>query len=105
LRRVGARNLSVTELLDRLIGSGGPEASAARIAERLYRHFGCSLYRIAVADVSALEAVSGVGVATAARLVSALELGRGYATDEDTLHDPIHLRSGRCVRQDAPPAA
>jgi DNA repair protein RadC len=89
LRRVGARNLSVTELLDLLIGSGGPEASAARIAERLYGHFGCSLQRMAVADVSALQAVSGVGLATAARLVSALELGRRSATDEDTLHDPI----------------
>ena len=89
LRRVGARNLSVTELLGLLIGSGGPEASAARIAERLYRHLGCSLQRMAVADVSEFQAVSGVGVATAARLVSAMELGRRSGTDEDTFHDPI----------------
>ncbi len=79
LRRVGVRNLSLTELLVLLIGSGGAGASAWVIAVRLSEFFGGSLDRMAAQDVAALERVPGVGVATAARIMASFELGRRAA--------------------------
>ena len=80
LRSVGARNLSLVELLSLLIGSGTALVPVHRIAEALVERFG-SLERLAAADVAALEEVVGVGVAGAARVTAALELGRRSATD------------------------
>lgn len=80
LRAVGARNLSLVELLSLLIGSGTALVPVHRIAEALVERFG-SLERLAAADVAALEEVVGVGVAGAARVTAALELGRRSATD------------------------
>lgn len=81
LRHVGARNLSLTELLVLLIGSGGRAGSAWLVAVRLGEFFGGSLHRLAALDVAALERVPGVGTATAARIAAALELGRRAAAD------------------------
>lgn len=82
LRRVGAGNLSLTELLVLLIGSGGSSGSAVLVATRLTDFFGGSLVRLASLDVASLERVQGVGTATAARLAAALELGRRAAADQ-----------------------
>ncbi len=81
LRRVGARNLSLTELLVLLVGSGGPAGSAWAVAVRLAESVEGSLERLACADVAALERVAGVGSATAARICAGLELGRRVAAD------------------------
>ncbi|MDA0328544.1 MAG: DNA repair protein RadC [Gemmatimonadetes bacterium] len=89
LRAVGVRNLSVTELLALIIGSGTSSASAPAIAASIHSHFGGSLQRLAGLDVSAFESVRGVGRATAARLAAALELGRRAAIDEEVLEDPV----------------
>lgn len=61
LRRVGARNLSLTELLVLLVGSGGSTGSAWLVAVRLSEFFGGSLSRLAALDVASLERVPGVG--------------------------------------------
>lgn len=88
LRRLGARNLSVRELLTLLVGSGSGRGSAPEVARRIDGSFG-SLERLARADVAALERVDGVGSATAARLASAFELGRRAASAEVADDTPI----------------
>ena len=79
LRHVGARNLSLPELLVLLIGSGGVTGSAWTVALRLDARIGGSLATLAAMDVAELESVPGLGRATAARIVAGLELGRRAA--------------------------
>jgi len=88
LRRLGVRNLSLNELVTLLVGSGNGDRSAHEIAGRVEHSFP-SLGRLARADVAALEAVAGVGSATAARLAAAFELGRRAAVAEETDDAPI----------------
>jgi DNA repair protein RadC len=88
LRAVGARNLTTEELLALVVGSGTAQGSARTVAAALRQRFPV-LARLAGADVAALEDVSGVGGATAARLVAALELGRRTATEEQSSEAPI----------------
>ena len=59
-----------------------------RIAEGLIERFG-SLERLAAADVAILEEVAGVGVAGAARVAAALELGRRAAAERS---DEVPIR-------------
>jgi DNA repair protein RadC len=80
LRAVGARNLSVRELLALIVGSGSRGSSALAVAERLGRVSEGSLQRLASLDVALLERVPGVGRATASRVLAALELGRRAAS-------------------------
>jgi len=88
LRSVGARNLTTTELLALVVGSGTAQGSAGTIAHALRRRFS-SLARLAVADVSSLEDVPGVGAATASRIAAALELGRRAAAEAQPSDAPI----------------
>lgn len=76
LRAVGARHLSVRELLALLVGSGGPGASAFQVAEAVLARVEGSIRDLAALDAGSLETVPGVGTATAARILAALELGR-----------------------------
>jgi DNA repair protein RadC len=79
LRSLGSANLSLTELLALLVGSGTRGSSAVTIAERILATADGSIARLATFDIAFLELVSGVGTATAARLAAALELGRRAA--------------------------
>lgn len=89
LRHLGARNLSLTELLVLLIGSGGASGSAWSVAVRLSEAFAGSLDRLAGMDVAALERVPGVGVATAGRVMASLELGRRAAAEHAVADDVV----------------
>ena len=89
LRRVGVRNLSLSELLVLLIGSGGSGASAWVVAIRLSDRYGGSIDRLAAQDVAALEHVPGVGTATASRIMASFELGRRAATTRPETGDHI----------------
>ncbi len=75
LRTRGAAALSLNELLTLVIGSGNPCASAPQLADALLSAAGGRLRALARATPADLERVPGVGVATAARLLAALELG------------------------------
>jgi DNA repair protein RadC len=81
IRSVGARHLSVRELLAVVVGSGCAGASAAQVAERILEAGQGSLRRLGGLDVGTLEGLGGVGVATAARVAAALELGRRAASE------------------------
>jgi DNA repair protein RadC len=83
LREAGVRSLSVRELLSLVIGSGGAGASVLSLADRLLTVGEGRLRPLARAAPGELEAVPGVGRATAARVVAALELGLRAALEEE----------------------
>jgi DNA repair protein RadC len=89
LRTVGARHLTLRELIAILVGSGSAGSPVARISERIERHTGGSLRRLGSLDLAELEGLAGVGRATAARLLAALELGRRAASEVECRTDPI----------------
>lgn len=89
LRTVGARNLSLRELLALIIGSGSAGSPTFVVADRLMRQAEGSLQRLACMDVALLERVPGVGRATASRVLAALELGRRVASDQGESGDRI----------------
>jgi DNA repair protein RadC len=89
LRSVGARHLSVRELLALLVGAGTAAGTATEVAQRLLRQGGGSLRRLGVMDPRKLEEIVGVGTATAARLLAALELGRRAAAESLEEDEPV----------------
>jgi len=95
LRAVGARHLSARELVALLVGSGGSGGSAFHVADRLLASAGGSLRRLGTSDPGTLERVPGVGAATAARILAALELGRrsaaGAADEEEPIRGPADV--------------
>ena len=95
LRSLGSRGLTVSELLAILVGSGTSGRSALDIAHAISRDVAGSLQRLAALDVSELEHMPGVGRATAARIVAALELGRRAVTqrqgDSDRIRGPADV--------------
>jgi DNA repair protein RadC len=96
---LGPRALSVRELLAILIGSGGRFGSAVDVADKLLQHAGAgesrgeeglgSLRRLATLPPGVLENHLGIGSATAARIVAALELGRRTAAEGPGGDGPI----------------
>jgi len=79
----GPRNLARRELLAVLVGSGGRDGSALDVADRLLALSGGSLRGLGRFPPAGLRGVQGVGEATAARVLAALELG-GRAAREET---------------------
>lgn len=75
LRTDGAAALSVRELMAILVGSGGVSASVMEVADRILAAGSGRLRSLARAEPGELERIPGVGRATAARVVAALELG------------------------------
>jgi DNA repair protein RadC len=82
LRSVGVRNLAIRELIGLIVGSGSSRASALVVADRIATLADGSLRRLGSLDVGMLEGLPGVGRATAARILAALELGRRAAAED-----------------------
>ena len=89
LRHLGVRSLALDELLTLLVGSGGRGGSGRTVAIRVAERAGGSLARLAALDVGELEAVPGVGGATACRVLAALELGRRAAAEAQDPGTPV----------------
>jgi DNA repair protein RadC len=89
MRRLGARALSLPELLAVLVGSGGRSGHAGAVALHILEGAGGhggdvpggALRGLARLSPQALEALPGVGPAVACRVVAALELGRRAAAE------------------------
>lgn len=81
LLSVGPRSLSLQELLAALIGTGGRDAPAPVLADRLLARAGGSLRHLGGLDPAALTDLAGVGQATACRILAALEIGRRAAAE------------------------
>lgn len=75
LLREGVRALSLRELLALVIGSGGSRGSVLELADRILGSTGGRLRPLGRSGPAQLEALPGVGRATAARVAAALELG------------------------------
>jgi len=82
LEQYGPESLSTAELLAIVLRVGSRGESAVRLAERLLSEFG-GLAGIARARIPQLSALPGVGLAKAAQLQAAFELGKRLATSVD----------------------
>jgi DNA repair protein RadC len=80
LVQFGANALSSAELLAILLRTGTPEMTAVQLAQHLLTSMG-SLRAIASAKPSELAQVKGIGLAKAAQLLAAVELGRRIALE------------------------
>ena len=78
LARYGPEALATAELLAILLRTGTAQQSALGLANQLLSRFG-SLRAIAVAPVEELSSLPGIGLAKAAQLKSAFELGKRLA--------------------------
>jgi DNA repair protein RadC len=76
LRSLGPAALSHRELLALLVGSGSAGLPAIRIADRILAAADGRLRVLGAMTTGDLESVRGVGAATSARILAALELGR-----------------------------
>lgn len=75
LRRFGAEALSAQELLALILGRGFPGESVMVTAQRLLSKFG-NIKAISEASLEELSKVRGMGLAKAAQIKAAFELGR-----------------------------
>jgi DNA repair protein RadC len=82
LEQYGPESLSTAELLAIVLRVGSRGESAVRLAERLLSEFD-GLAGIARARIPQLSALPGVGLAKAAQLKAAFELGKRLATSVD----------------------
>jgi DNA repair protein RadC len=82
MEQYGPDALSTAELLAIILRVGSRGESAVRLAERLLSEFG-GLPGIARARVQQLSALSGIGLAKAAQVKAAFELGKRLATSAD----------------------
>ena len=72
----GSASLDDTELLMLLLGEGGEQAAARRLAERLLEYYDGALARLGRDPLPRLRMVEGMGQRRAARIAAAAELGR-----------------------------
>ncbi|MBT9145483.1 MAG: hypothetical protein DDT42_01354 [candidate division WS2 bacterium] len=77
LIRSGAEVLPLSKLLAIILRTGKEGTSAEELAKRLLNHFG-SLRGIDSAPISEIYKIDGIGLAKAAQLKSALELGKRF---------------------------
>ena len=75
MHRIGARNLSSSELLAILVNTGTPKNSALDLGRKLLLEFD-GLEHLAQANLSDLTQINGIGLAKASVLAAAFELGR-----------------------------
>jgi len=92
---LGAQALSSAELLAILLGSGGLGRTALQIGQSVLAGAGGSLRRIAMQPVATLTSQTGIGVARAATIHAALELGRRMSSESRDNGAPV--RSPRDV--------
>ncbi|MFA5412645.1 MAG: DNA repair protein RadC [Candidatus Micrarchaeia archaeon] len=77
----GPEHLNSAKLLAILLRTGGKGYNAEDLARRLLNHFG-SLRALDVASVSELQSIGGIGLAKAAQVKAALEVGKRLLREE-----------------------
>jgi DNA repair protein RadC len=90
LRTLGPRALTLRELLALVLGSGGGAGSVLGVADRVLGWSGGRLRPLLSSSPAELEQLSGIGRASAGRLLASLELGRRAA--EERLPDRPRIR-------------
>ncbi|MCJ7793283.1 MAG: DNA repair protein RadC [Candidatus Marinimicrobia bacterium] len=79
LVKFGEQALSAQELLQLILGRGIAGESVAAIAQKLLAQFG-SLQKLAEASLEELSSIRGIGLAKAAQIKAAFEIGRRLST-------------------------
>ena len=82
LVKFGEQALSAQELLQLILGRGIAGESVAITAQKLLTQFG-SLQKLAEASIEELSTVKGIGLAKAAQIKAAFEIGRRLSTQTD----------------------
>jgi DNA repair protein RadC len=94
LKTLGAEALSGQELLALIIGRGIPGKSAVHIAQEVLTTFG-NLHAVSQATIEELSRVKGIGLAKAAQIRAAFELGKRQDLEPDlaqySISDPSRL--------------
>ncbi|PWI59008.1 RadC family protein [Sulfoacidibacillus thermotolerans] len=88
LLQSGAQNLSTSELLAIVLGTGRRGESAIAVGERVLSHVG-GLRELLDVQVTELRQVSGVGAAKAATILAAIELGHRLHVTAEALPQKI----------------
>ena len=81
--RLGHKNLTNAELLAILLGSGTPDESAVKLAQRILAHHHNQIGRLSKSSIENLCEFHGVGLAKATRLTAAFELVRRQQQSHD----------------------
>ena len=79
LVKFGEQALSAKELLQLILGRGVAGESVAITAQTLLSHFG-SLQKLSEASIEELSSIKGIGLAKAAQIRAAFEIGRRLST-------------------------
>jgi len=79
LVKFGEQALSVQELIQLILGRGIAGESVAVTAQKLLSHFG-NLQKLSEASLEELSQIKGIGLAKAAQIKAAFELGRRLST-------------------------
>ncbi len=79
LVKFGEQALSAQELLQLILGRGVAGESVTVTAQKLLSHFG-SLQKLAEASIEELSSIKGIGLAKAAQIKAAFEIGRRLST-------------------------
>ena len=79
LVKFGEQALSAKELLQLILGRGVAGESVAITAQKLLSHFG-SLQKLSEASIEELSSIKGIGLAKAAQIRAAFEIGRRLST-------------------------
>ena len=79
LVKFGEQALSAQELLQLILGHGVAGESVAVTAQKLLSHFG-NLEKLSEASVDELSSIKGIGLAKAAQIKAAFEIGRRLST-------------------------
>ena len=85
----GASALTDTELLSILLHGSGPGGPATELAGRLLDHFEGSLARMGRCSLAELRSAESLGIARAAVLSAALELGRRLRAEQSRSLDQV----------------
>lgn len=78
----GCHSLSNAELIAIIVGSGSKRETAVELGRRVLNHFGGSLRNIESASLNDLTRISGIGMASATRIMAAFMLGRRQRAEE-----------------------
>ena len=94
MQRLGHKSLTNSELLAILLGSGTPNESAVKLAQRILAHYDNNLGQLSKSSVENLCEFHGVGLAKATRLTAAFELVRRH---KQSPQERIQLNSSQSV--------
>lgn len=91
--QMGARNLSNTELLAIVLGSGNSRYNALELAQKILFHFDHRMQELRRVSVLELTKFHGLGTIKAIHIIAALELGFRCRTEQE--YEPMIITSSK----------